>query len=149
MKRFKESGNVCHNVNKLCPSSDGARDFSVLALTLLRSSFVDKHKLRPRCRCACPDPDGNCKVIITCNNVNECAFGRAGRRPLVGVLTQWRQWYLTSFFVSVYPTREILKKRYVRLCERVHRRLWGTCNNRTIVPRKEIQWHNGTPQEKF
>ena len=23
------------------------------------------------------------------------------------------------------------------------------CNNRTIVPRKEIQWHNGTPQEKF
>ena len=25
----------------------------------------------------------------------------------------------------------------------------GICNNRTIVPRKEIQWHNGTPQEKF
>ena len=37
----------------------------------------------------------------------------------------------------------------VCVCERVHRRLWGTCNNRTIVPRKEIQWHNGTPQEKF
>ena len=33
--------------------------------------------------------------------------------------------------------------------ERVRHRLWGTCNNRTIVPRKEIQWHNGTPQEKF
>ena len=27
--------------------------------------------------------------------------------------------------------------------------LWGTCNNRTMVPHKEIQWHNGTPQEKF
>ena len=38
---------------------------------------------------------------------------------------------------------------YKFVCERVHRRLWGTCNNRTIVPRKEIQWHNGTPQEKF
>ena len=35
------------------------------------------------------------------------------------------------------------------VCERVRHRLWGTCNNRTIVPRKEIQWHNGTPQEKF
>ena len=32
---------------------------------------------------------------------------------------------------------------------RVHRRLWGTCNNRTMVPHKGIQWHNGTPQEKF
>ena len=32
---------------------------------------------------------------------------------------------------------------------RVRHRLWGTCNNRTIVPHKEIQWHNGTPQEKF
>ena len=32
---------------------------------------------------------------------------------------------------------------------RVHRRLWGTCNNRTMVPHKEIQWNNGTPQEKF
>ena len=28
-------------------------------------------------------------------------------------------------------------------------RLWGTCNNRTMVPHKEIQWNNGTPQEKF
>ena len=27
--------------------------------------------------------------------------------------------------------------------------VWGTCNNRTMVPHKEIQWHNGTPQEKF
>ena len=34
-------------------------------------------------------------------------------------------------------------------CGRVRHRLWGTCNNRTIVPHKEIQWHNGTPQEKF
>ena len=33
--------------------------------------------------------------------------------------------------------------------ERVRHRLWGTCNNRTMVPHKEIQWHNGTPQEKF
>ena len=24
--------------------------------------------------------------------------------------------------------------------------LWGTCNNRTMVPHKEIQWNNGTPQ---
>ena len=38
---------------------------------------------------------------------------------------------------------------FTSLYERVHRRLWGTCNNRTIVARKEIQWHNGTPQEKF
>ena len=28
-------------------------------------------------------------------------------------------------------------------------RVWGTCNNRTMVPHKEIQWNNGTPQEKF
>ena len=35
------------------------------------------------------------------------------------------------------------------LSGRVHRRLWGTCNNRTMVPHKEIQWNNGTPQEKF
>ena len=27
--------------------------------------------------------------------------------------------------------------------------LSGTCNNRTMVPHKEFQWHNGTPQEKF
>ena len=33
--------------------------------------------------------------------------------------------------------------------ERVRHRLWGTCNNRTMVPHKEIQWNNGTPQEKF
>ena len=25
----------------------------------------------------------------------------------------------------------------------------GTCNNGTMVPHKEIQRHNGTPQEKF
>ena len=28
-------------------------------------------------------------------------------------------------------------------------RVWGTCNNRTMVPHKEIQWNNGTPQGKF
>ena len=37
-----------------------------------------------------------------------------------------------------------------RMCvcggERVRHRLWGTCNNRTMVPHKEIQWNNGTPQ---
>ena len=38
---------------------------------------------------------------------------------------------------------------FTSLYGRVRHRLWGTCNNRTIVPRKEIQWHNGTPQEKF
>ena len=27
--------------------------------------------------------------------------------------------------------------------------LRGTCNNRTMVPHKEIQWNNGTPQDKF
>ena len=27
--------------------------------------------------------------------------------------------------------------------------LWGTCNNGTMVPHKEIQWNNGTPEEKF
>ena len=32
------------------------------------------------------------------------------------------------------------------VCERVRHRLWGTCNNRTMVPHKEIQWNNGTPQ---
>ena len=30
------------------------------------------------------------------------------------------------------------------VCGRVRHRLWGTCNNRTMVPHKEIQWHNGT-----
>ena len=63
-----------------------------------------------------------------------------------------------------YPTREILrfgrvwsqKRRQSSTpqvpcvqCGRVRHRLWGTCNNRTMVPHKEIQWHNGTPQEKF
>ena len=28
-------------------------------------------------------------------------------------------------------------------------RVWGTCNNRTMVPHKEIQWNNSTPQGKF
>ena len=28
-------------------------------------------------------------------------------------------------------------------------RVWGTCNNRTMVPHKEIQWSSGTPQGKF
>ena len=28
-------------------------------------------------------------------------------------------------------------------------RVWGTCNNRTMVPHKEIQWNNGTPQGKL
>ena len=40
-------------------------------------------------------------------------------------------------------------RRDTRQDERVRHRLWGTCNNRTMVPHKEIQWHNGTPQEKF
>ena len=47
---------------------------------------------------------------------------------------QWRS--------SVYTLRKTV-------CERVRHRLWGTCNNRTMVPHKEIQWNNGTPQEKF
>ena len=46
---------------------------------------------------------------------------------------------------------QILVRLFVetRYGERVRHRLWGTCNNRTMVPHKEIQWHNGTPQEKF
>ena len=46
---------------------------------------------------------------------------------------------------SVYT----LHKTVCVMCERVRHRLWGTCNNRTMVPHKEIQWNNGTPQGKF
>ena len=88
-----------------------------------------------------------------------------------GVLATIEQWYPTRKFNGTmvphkrnskvwpglvtkektmkYPTSAMCTVYMCVQCERVHRRLWGTCNNRTIVPRKEIQWHNGTPQEKF
>ena len=47
------------------------------------------------------------------------------------------------------PVAKQTKPSHARDHERVRHRLWSTCNNRTMVPHKEIQWNNGTPQEKF
>ena len=86
-----------------------------------------------------------------------------------GVLATIEQWYPTRKFngtmvphkrnyivwphlVTIektikYPTSAMCTV-WVRVS--VYRyRVWGTCNNRTMVPHNEIQLNNGTPQGKF
>ena len=93
-----------------------------------------------------------------CGRVNAYAIG-------CGVLATIEQWYPARKFngtmvphkrnSKVWPglvTKEKTMKYPTSAMCTVYvygYRVWGTCNNRTMVPHKEIQWNNGTPQGKF